>query len=948
MSLRNISGSIGYRGAEAYGLTSDYTLNPIRLPPPQQQSPGLPSLLQEPGLPYCTSQHKSSPHDTIARIPPTYPEKHGRELAISQNNGNRKDDIERPRACEACRGLKVRCVPDFAKGSCRRCAKAGRQCVVTLPSRKRQKKTDTRVAELERKIDALTASLQAGKTVVPSDVDDESFDEEHTHDASKIYQEGVRDHLPSAAKGTEFWAGPKEPPTPISPKPSSLKRKKTRPSDKVSEGTSELASPTRSVARENEAVQRPTTETAVTFENDTYRSTSSSSRPVIEGPGQVLSIPDHEYADVVDRKIIDADTAARIFDHYTNTMTPHMPAVVFPPTTSSGEIRRTKPILFLAILSVASYRECPKLQKILHKEITRVYADSIICKGERSLELIQALQVSSIWFSPEDYKDAKPYQLIHMAVSMAFALGLSQQKKFCTGLSTNPWKEQKYTRDAAGGGHVIERRRAWVACFSLSGIAAAGLKLPNLLRWSPYLDDCVHALEASSEALQSDRILCHSAKLQQLRDDLMLRFESDVASPALPLSISGQHKELMTFLKRIEDLESQRPKDVYCPSLIFAYNVTYMHVRQIDVRIRYNIENLNPFNELADPPSSSSNSGVAKTSEIDPVLDCLKALHRVLDGPLSFTVEEVRTMPTFNFLRVAFAVVSLVRLHRAVMNPNSNLSKVIPIQNVDVETYVKRLLVNMQQAAADGMSRPAQSFQMALRMILTWSKRNFDGPSAKHGERSSRFVKLEVQPVDTDRTTPRLGYRKISVPVDKKSRSSTPREQPKLRTPSITISEQQTGQTQTQATLPRHPEQSVPFNGQYTNRIPMGNTPLDLLSHVATSDASSSVLHLHNNGSQEPWYNNNYPAQIAPGPDSTCVPYSTWQDVYPNQPAYLQDYTDNVDMYQGMHADAGLDPAINVTFGEEGDLFRMFMDPFANSSYPVHSTEPFNDWPSGE
>lgn len=69
-------------------------------------------------------------------------------------------DTKRPRACDSCRGLKVKCIIDPAsRDPCKRCAKAGRQCIVTPPTRKRQKKADGRVAELERKIDALTATL---------------------------------------------------------------------------------------------------------------------------------------------------------------------------------------------------------------------------------------------------------------------------------------------------------------------------------------------------------------------------------------------------------------------------------------------------------------------------------------------------------------------------------------------------------------------------------------------------------------------------------------------------------------------------------------------------------------------------------------------------------------------------------------------------------------------
>lgn len=71
-------------------------------------------------------------------------------------------DPKRSRACEACRGLKVRCEPDPDEGEpCKRCRKAGRPCTVTAPRRKRHKRTDSRVVDLERKIDALTATLQA-------------------------------------------------------------------------------------------------------------------------------------------------------------------------------------------------------------------------------------------------------------------------------------------------------------------------------------------------------------------------------------------------------------------------------------------------------------------------------------------------------------------------------------------------------------------------------------------------------------------------------------------------------------------------------------------------------------------------------------------------------------------------------------------------------------------
>lgn len=83
-------------------------------------------------------------------------------------------ELKRPRACDACRQLKVRCVfeNDISFRPCKRCAKANRKCTVTPPVRKRQKKTENRVSELEKKIEALTATLQASsraESMVPPD-----------------------------------------------------------------------------------------------------------------------------------------------------------------------------------------------------------------------------------------------------------------------------------------------------------------------------------------------------------------------------------------------------------------------------------------------------------------------------------------------------------------------------------------------------------------------------------------------------------------------------------------------------------------------------------------------------------------------------------------------------------------------------------------------------------
>lgn len=87
----------------------------------------------------------------------------------------RGGDAKRLRACEACRGLKVRCEPDPSGGPCKRCLKAGRKCEITPPSRKRQKKTDSRVSELEKQLADIQAQLKMRRQTIGSDSEGEAY-----------------------------------------------------------------------------------------------------------------------------------------------------------------------------------------------------------------------------------------------------------------------------------------------------------------------------------------------------------------------------------------------------------------------------------------------------------------------------------------------------------------------------------------------------------------------------------------------------------------------------------------------------------------------------------------------------------------------------------------------------------------------------------------------------
>lgn len=464
--------------------------NVIRLPPPTQQLQH-----QSPTSERFPLHHDGSPSSYATRPgpashnQPSHPnvDRNHDESAAAVENGDAPGDPKKPRACEACRGLKVRCESDAANltGACLRCAKAGRQCIVTYPTRKRQKKTDSRVAELEKKIDALTASLQATKQGPNEELHNGSSrgspggersrpDERRNGAVTLASAEGAPEveGRPLQSDDRHWMARPGVQIThqqeQVGPEHRLAGQKRRRsddydgemgPAPHRSAGATGLNQGSMApYSKGGHALLMPINN-GVTKRPSVVSTTSSSSQTLLAG---------HEYADAIDRKLLDAASASEMFDHYVRNMAPHLPAVVFPAGTAAAEIRRTKPTLFLAILNAAAIQFNRELQRNLNRELMRDFAERILVKGEKSLDLIQALQISVLWHQPPEHQDEmKIYQLVHISAVMALDMGLGKRAKSSRGKPWGLWADHPCRRKPMLDPQSLEARRTWLGCYFL-------------------------------------------------------------------------------------------------------------------------------------------------------------------------------------------------------------------------------------------------------------------------------------------------------------------------------------------------------------------------------------------------------------------------------------------------------------------------------------------------
>ncbi|KAL9121296.1 MAG: hypothetical protein Q9187_002151 [Circinaria calcarea] len=420
-------------------------------------------------------------------------------------------------------------------------------------------------------------------------------------------------------------------------------------------------------------------------------------------------------------------------------------------------------------------------------------------------------------------------------------------------------------------------------------------------------------LENSPDAAPSDKVLCQWVKRQHLLEEFMEKLHTDELADAASSSDPIIYSVLKTLEERLNSWRENIPEETMSSSLMLGYHVTNLYVHQMGIRLEHSTESLDvPQNPNDHSGLITEHASTPSEPQIGALKTCLTSIHKVFDTFLSFTIDDIRTIPVFHFIRMAFATVTLLRIYDCAVMPNSELGRVLPVADLKVETYLDRLLGLLQAAAVERKSRLARYFQLVLMMLTSWFKFRKTGHKHNQTELVDQELKPHAQPVDTERSTPTLGYRKISMQTNKNLEDVT-------------------------CALPNFEEghlkqESQGFQNHSSHPTPpvpnMGNTPLDLLSQVATSDQSTAVHHqqLAINAPQDAWYPS-YPDQLATHNDASQMPYGdNHQSYYPIPGPYTDPSGAYNAPFQGMDSNQSLEQAIGMAFGGEGDFGGMMMD----------------------
>lgn len=202
-------------------------------------------------------------------------------------------------------------------------------------------------------------------------------------------------------------------------------------------------------------------------------------------------------------------------------------------------------------------------------------------------------------------------------------------------------------------------------------------------------------------------------------------------------------------------------------SLNFNFHVVNLYMHEFAMHLDQTLDFPGrPRSARGRGENSQARQQVLTTAHVGALTTCLTSIHGMFDTFLEMTADDIRTVPVFYFVRVAYAGVLLIKMYFAATAPESELGKVISSDDMRVGHYLGKLRELLQAGAASGKCRPARSFYLVLVMFQTWFERKKKEGTGNISQEVGSDKRAEVQPVDVGKSAGKAEYKRMQLNGD--------------------------------------------------------------------------------------------------------------------------------------------------------------------------------------
>ncbi|OBT72148.1 hypothetical protein VF21_08785 [Pseudogymnoascus sp. 05NY08] len=582
------------------------------------------------------------------------------------------------RACEPCRLLKVRCLPslDPTTGRCQRCTKNGRTCHYAAPQKRRpRKRTDTRVAELEREVRAMRSLLSKSKQSPSGESNQGSM---HTLDENEEIS-GFLKKAPIPHLGMEPGAfqEPMEEP-----------RWGCGPGDMDGETS------------------------------DTGERTPD----VIERDLIGLDVAQEYFDHYVNNMIVHCPIVAFRPDQTAETVRASKPILFLTILAAAAGLKDHNMYITLhEELQVFAERYILNSDKSL--ELVQAFLLTCIWlyppNDFRTLKFYQYVHMAASMSLDIGQPDMPgPFSKYQWPTVVAdnFIKPPAQQSH-SNMEDTNPSPaDPEAARLLRQELLVLESKRTHLGCYLICASVSMSLRRPNMFAFSAFTKGCIDYLTNSPYALPSDKLLIVWSKIQHITeesaavfafDDLSSRVE--MSDPRVQLTLKGFENRLEEFRKTIDPVHLSATLEVH-------YYMNKIILQEYAIMVK-NVDGFQP-EELIDIGTKASPISMASASAIMTVIE---SAHLLLDAFFSEPDDVIRSYPVINFVRMSYGMVLLIKMYANASLPDSELGKILDADSLKIDHYLRMAVTRLKRITE---YRAASKFlQIVLKVAMYHQQR---------------------------------------------------------------------------------------------------------------------------------------------------------------------------------------------------------------------------------
>ncbi|GIZ39878.1 hypothetical protein CKM354_000324300 [Cercospora kikuchii] len=198
--------------------------------------------------------------------------------------------------------------------------------------------------------------------------------------------------------------------------------------------------------------------------------------------------------------------AEHLLNRYQRLMSPGLPFVIIPTSVTAQELYKAKPVLLRAITTVALFHDLPR-QRLLVKELIRDMSDRIMLKGEKSIDLLQAIIIFVAWSHPHVFLNRQTNNMLYLAMAMVADMGLGRQPHSNAIFGVE-------LRAQSNEGH-----RILLGLFYFSSMLSSSFHRIDAMPFTRHMESCLRTLEQCRER-ESDCLLVQMVRLQQIMQSM--------------------------------------------------------------------------------------------------------------------------------------------------------------------------------------------------------------------------------------------------------------------------------------------------------------------------------------------------------------------------------------------------------------------------------------------